>query len=74
MKITIDHTGDDVHIELKREPMPPERFNALCKLALAAIGAGVSLGAVALVGFWAIPWSVGALALVGAYKLIKGGF
>lgn len=74
MKIMISRNADGVHMELEREPMPLERFTALCKLALAAIGGGVSLGAAALVGFWAIPWSVGALALVGAYKLIKGGF
>ena len=72
MKITWKH--GDRSIEFEHQPMEPERFAALCKLTGAAIGGGVSLGAVALVGFWAIPWSVGALALVGAYKLIKGGF
>lgn len=73
MKITIDRTGENVHMELERDPMPPERFAALCKLTLAVIGGGVLLGAIALIGFLAIPWAVGALALVGVYKLLKKG-
>lgn len=69
MKIKLD--VDSRVLEYEREPMPPERFNALCKLAGAAIGGAVLLGAVHLVGFWAIPWTVGALVAVGVYKLAK---
>ena len=51
--------------------MPPERFSAVCKLAGAAIGGAVLLGAVRMVGIWAIVWAVGALVAVGLYKLLK---
>ncbi len=71
MKITLDRTGDDVHIQVERDPMPPERFTALCRLAGAAIGGAVFLGVVHMVGVWAIPWAVGALVAVGLYKLMK---
>ncbi len=33
MRITLDRTGDDVHIEVMRDSMPQDRFSALCKLA-----------------------------------------
>lgn len=69
MRITVDRIGDDVRVQLEREQMPPERFNALCKLAGSAIGGTVLLGAIHLVGFWAIPWAVGALVAVGLYKI-----
>lgn len=69
MRIHLELFG--VVIEYKRTPMEPERFTALCKLALAAIGGVVLLGVIALVGFWAIPWSVGALALYGIYRGIQ---
>jgi len=59
----------DRSVEFERQPMPPERFNALCKLA----GGGVLLVAVRMVGIWAIVWAVGALVLVGLYRLIRGG-
>ncbi len=62
----------DCSIEFEHQPMPPERFNALCKLAGAAIGGGVLLLAVHMVGIWAIVWAVGALVLVGLYRLIRG--
>ncbi len=71
MKITWKH--GDRSVEFERQPMSPERFNALCKLARAAIGGGVLLGAVRMVGIWAIVWAVGALVLVGLYRLIRGG-
>ncbi len=70
MKITLDRTRDDVHMEVERDPMPPERFKAVCGLVGAAIGGAVLLGAVHLVGFWAIPWAAGALVAVGLYKLM----
>ena len=71
MKVTWKH--GDRSVEFERQPMSPERFNALCKLARAAIGGGVLLGAVRMVGIWAIVWAVGALVLVGLYRLIRGG-
>lgn len=69
MKIRLE--VDNKVFQYEREPMSPERFNALCKLACAAIGGAVLLGAVHMVGFWAIPWAVGALVAVGVYKLMK---
>ena len=71
MKITIDRNGDGVHVEVEREPMPESRFRALCTMLLAAIAGGVLLSAIHMVGIWAIVWSVGALALVGIYKVIS---
>ena len=71
MKITWKHGNRS--IEFEHQPMPPERFNTLCKLAGAAIGGGVLLGAVRMVGIWAIVWAVGALVQVGLYRLIRGG-
>lgn len=69
MKIRLD--VDNRSFEYEREPMPPERFSAVCKLAGAAIGGAVLLGAVRMVGIWAIVWAVGALVAVGLYKLLK---
>ena len=69
MKIRLD--VDNRSFEYEREPMPPERFTAVCKLARAAIGGAVLLGAVRMVGIWAIVWAVGALVAVGLYKLLK---
>lgn len=66
MKIILD--VDNRRFEYETNPMPPERFAAVCRLLGAVIGGGVLLGAIALVGFWVIPWAV------GAYKLIKAGF
>ena len=69
MKIRLD--VDNRHFEYETEPMSEDRFNALCKLAGAAIGGAVLLGAIHMVGFGAIPWGVGALVAVGLYKLMK---
>lgn len=52
MKIKLDI--ENRAIEYEREPMPPERFNALCKLVKAAIGGVVLLVGVHMVGTWAI--------------------
>ncbi len=71
MKITLDRNGDDIHIQVERDALPPERFTALCRLAGAAIGGVVFLRAVHLVGFWVIPWAVGALVAVGLYQSMK---
>lgn len=72
MKITWKH--GDRSIEFERQPMPQERFTALCKLAGAVIGGVVLLVAVHEVGIWAVAWAVGAMVLVGFYKLIVKGF
>lgn len=61
----------DCSIEFERQPMPLERFNALCKLALAAIGGAVLLGAVRMVGFNAIIAAVVCLVLVVFGKMGK---
>lgn len=71
MKITLDRNGDDVHLEVERDPMPPERFKAVCKLVSAAIGGAVLLCAVHMVGIWGLVWAVGALVAVGLYKIMK---
>ena len=71
MKITIDRNGDGVHVEVEREPMPESRFRALCTMLLAAIAGGVLLGAIRMIGAWAVAWSVGALALVGMYRILS---
>lgn len=69
MKIRFDVDGKV--FEYEKEPMTPERFKVVCKLAGAAIGGGVLLRAIHLAGFWVIPWAVGALVAVGLYKLMK---
>ena len=48
MKIKLDI--ENRAIECEREPMPPERFNAVCKLAGAAIGG--ALVALLFYGFY----------------------
>ncbi len=58
----------DINLRCERDPMPEGRFRALCCLALVAIAGGVLLGAVRMVGIWAIVWAVGALVAVGFYK------
>lgn len=68
MKITWKHGGRSV--EFEHQPMPPERFTALCKLAGASIGGLVLLGLVRMVGTWGIGWTVGALVLAGLYRII----
>lgn len=67
MKVTWKH--GDRSIEFERQPMPPERFAALCKLAGAVIGGVVLLVAIHEVGIWAIAWAVGALVLVGLGRM-----
>ena len=61
----------DRSIEFEHHPMPPERFTALTKLAGAVIGGAVLVALVHMVGIWAIAWVVGALVLVGVYKIIQ---
>jgi hypothetical protein len=57
--------------EFEREPMSPERFTAICKLVALAITGTTLLVAIHLVGFWVIPWGVGAMVAVGMYRLMK---
>ena len=70
MKIVWKH--GDRSIEFERQPMPPERFSALCKLAGAVIGGAVLVTLVRMVGTWAIAWAVEALVLVGLGKMFGG--
>lgn len=72
MKIILD--VDNRRFEYETNPLPPERFAAVCKLVGAATGGAVLLVAIHMVGAWAIGAAVGALAMVGAYKLIKVSF
>lgn len=72
MKITRKH--GDRSLELERQPMEPERFSALCKLALAAIGGFVLVAVVHMLGLFGLIWSLAGLVAYGGYKLIKGGF
>ncbi len=69
MKITWKH--GDRSIEFEHTPMPPERFNALCKLAGAVIGGAVLLESVHMVGLAAIVAAVVCLVLVGFGKMGK---
>ncbi len=62
MRIRFERDGTVLEYETK--PMSPDRFKAVCVLVDAAIGGAAFLGAVYLVGFWAIPWAVGALVAV----------
>lgn len=69
MRIRLDLDGKT--FEYEREPMPPGRFAAVCKLAGGAVAGAVLLGAIHMVGVWAFPWAAGALALVGLGKMAK---
>lgn len=69
MKIKLDIENRSV--EYEREPMPPERFNALYKLVKAAIGGVVLLVGVHMVGTWAIGGALAALLFYGFYQLLK---
>lgn len=67
MKIKLDI--DKRTVEYEREPMPLERFNAVCKLAGAAIGGVVLLAGVHMVGTWAIGGALVAMLFYGFYHL-----
>ncbi|NCE63582.1 hypothetical protein D1159_03070 [Pseudoflavonifractor sp. 524-17] len=66
MKVKVDDGG----FRFEREPMELERFNALCRLARDAIAGAVFLGAVYMMGAWALA----ALVAVGVYKLARESF
>lgn len=69
MKIIWKH--GDRSIEYEHHPMPEGRFRALCSLVLAAVAGGVFLGAIAMVGVWAIVHAVVALVVYGIYRIIQ---
>ena len=69
MKIKLDI--ENRTIECEREPVPPERFNALCRLAGGAIGGVVLLVGVHMVGVWAIGGALAALLFYGLYQIMK---
>ena len=60
-------------VEFERQPMPPERFTALCKLAGGVIAGVVLLIAIHLIGVRAAVISLLALMAIGAYHLVKHG-
>lgn len=70
MKITWRH--GDRSIEFEHQPMPPERFTALCKLAGVVIGGAVLLALVHMLDVWGLVWAVGALVLVGLGRMFGG--
>lgn len=72
MKIAWKH--GDRSIEFEHQPMPPEQFSAVCKLAGAAICGAVLVALVHMLDVQGLAWAVGALVLVGVYKLVKEGF
>lgn len=57
--------------KLERQPMPPDRFAALCKLAGAVIGGGVLLALVHMLDVWGLVWAVAALVLVGLGRMAE---
>lgn len=67
MKIKLDI--ENRAIEYERDPMPPERFDALCKIVKAAIGGVVLLVGVHMVGTWAIGGALVAMLFYGLYHL-----
>ena len=68
MKIKLEMDGKS--FEYEREPMPPERFSALCRLAGGAIAGAVLLGAMRLDSLLTIVGAVVALILYGLYKTV----
>lgn len=56
----------DRSLEIEHHPMPEGRFRAL-----STISGGVLLALVHMLGVWGLAWAVGALALVGVYKIIQ---
>ena len=69
MKIKLEVDGKI--FEWDREPMPPERFKAVCKLVGVAICGAVLLGAIHMVGVWAIVGAVCAQILYGLYQIFQ---
>lgn len=69
MRIRLEYHGTIFEYERKR--MEIGRFAILCKLAGAIIGGAVLLALVRMLGVWGIVWPVGALALIGLYKLMQ---
>ena len=72
MKLRLERSG--MVLEFEHTPMAPKRFEAVVKLAELAIGGAVLLGAVHMVGFWVIPWAVGAYVLTGVYRILREEF
>lgn len=69
MRIKIEYHG--TVFEFERQRMEIGRFTILCKLAGAVIGGVVLAALVRMLGVWGIVWPVGALALIGLYKLMQ---
>lgn len=69
MRIKLEYHGTT--FEYERKPMEAERFTTLCKLTEAMIGGVMLVALVRMLGVWGIVWPVGALALIGLYKLMQ---
>lgn len=69
MKIKLDI--ENRTIECEREPMPPERFSALCKLVKTAIGGVVLLVGIHMAGAWAVGGALVAMLFYGLYQIMK---
>lgn len=68
MKIRFER--GDTTFEVEKDPMPPERFKAVCALAGAAVYAGLVIGVAALCGGWGV---VAVMGLTVVLALIAGG-
>lgn len=68
MKIRFER--GDTAFEVEKNPMPPERFKAVCAIALAAVYAGMLIGVAALCGIWGV---VAVMGLTVILAMIVGG-
>ncbi len=69
MRITWKHR--DRSIEFERQPLPPERFAALCKLAALMVVGTVLLALVHMLDIWGLVLTLAGMAL---YKLVREDF
>lgn len=68
MKIRFER--GDTAFEVERDPMPPERFKAVCALAGTGVYAGLVIGVAALCGIWGVVVVLGTTVILA---MIAGG-